>query len=824
MKRQLIILAAMACIMSTTVTARQLSPEEALSRVQKTKEMPLIHTMETASAPRLALTMSDDDMATVYVFTRQNDGGYLVVSADDAAGAALLGYADSGTFDASDMPDNVSWWLGQYSREIASVARSQKSVVGRSGDDDFDVPYVDPIAPICQTTWNQEGPYNKYCPVVSGKRCPTGCVATAMAQAMKVYNWPEKGKGSHTYRPASLTDFLTVNFADSTYQWDKMLNHYTTTSPAENSDAVASLMYSCGVSISMQYHPNSSGGNYTNAAKALVNYFDYDKSLRVIGRDYYGIAEWFDMIITELQAGHPVLYSGKNESAGHAFVCDGYSHDGYFHINWGWGGTSNGYFLLTALEPEQQGVGGSSAGYNTGQQIVIGLKKPEAGSTIVPVMQFSSNFTSASKAYPRGANTQVKIGDRRGIFNESIGEVKATMGVKLTDAEGNVSYIESTTPDKDYLSGQGFMYYYVMAQNFPGEGTYSVAPAVKDENGKWFDCEVKLSNERSMNLAVTKDSLVFTPTSDPAAKATEVELLSPIYPGRQCGIRARVTNTTDLEFYEQVTPILVQDHTDKATATPIEIELLPGESRVFEWVGDFPSTTETGDYLLYLVDSNNKDLNDGLAVTVEPAPTEALSVEVTSTDTAGNVSTEAEPLRMSYADFKVDVHVKCLAGYFTGIVDGGVFPLTGSVGVKAISGGYLAVRAGEEGSITLEDDLTGWLSENSVYYFIASSTTTGKFGNKLYFTYSDTEGMNVIGQENDRLRVSHISGTDVAAVEAPAEIVAIDLYSTSGMHLSALRHVGSRTVDVALTDCPAGVCLMKVSMADGTSGVVKIVK
>lgn len=822
MKRQIIISVAIA-VMALTASARRLSPQEALMRAERTAERSAQFNPQSVTTPtqtpRLVHTESEEDAPTVYVFDRPGDGGYLVVSADDASGPALLGYSDSGSFPAGEMPENVKWWLGQYSREIASIGNN----VNGTEDNEFNIPYVAPIEPICKTQWSQLDPYNEYCPAINGTKCPTGCVATAMAQAMKVYNWPEKGKGSHTYRPGSITEFLTVNFADSTYRWDKMLNGYSSGSPKESRDAVASLMYSCGVAINMQYHPNSAGGNYTNAARALVNYFDYDKSLRIIGREYYGIAEWFDMIIAELQAGHPVLYSGKNDESGHAFVCDGYKENGYFHINWGWAGGSDGYFLLTALNPQEQGVGGSAGGYNLDQQIVIGLKRPEAGSTIVPVMQLVSNFTASTPAVVRTAGS-VKMGDRRGIFNQSIGNIHATMGVKLTDESGNVSYIESTTPDKKYVPGQGFMYYYVPTASFPQTGVYTVEPAVKDSVGNWFDCEVKLANDRALKLRATADSLVFSPGKDPVAVATEVEMLSPIYPGKQCGIRARVTNNSDLEFYEEVLPVLVQDHTDMADGTPIAIELLPGESRIFEWVGEFPSSVEPGDYLLYLVDSNNKDLNSGLAVTVEVAPTADLKVEVTSTDMAGTISTEQSPCEIPYDDFKVAVHIKCEEGYFSGMVDGGIWPLNATAETLALDGDYLAVREGEEGVVEINRDVTDILKENVVYYFMASTTPTGRTGNKLYFTYSTSAGIDPIAGDGEELTVSHDPGSDMVTIKAPADIEGVDLYNISGSKMLSVGAAGGREVSINIGEhCGSGICLVVVRMSGRVAQGVRVI-
>lgn len=819
MTKRYLILTAVALIGAATATARQLTPDEALNRALAAEPTVMSSQSRTSVAPSLCFTAGEDGLNTLYVFDRGNQAGFIVVSADDSSGPALLGYSDSGTAPTeAHMPANLRWWLGQYSREIAA------GVLNGDGSDETagEYPQTDPVEPLCQTYWNQTSPYNALCPKIDGVNCPTGCIATAMAQAMMVYRWPEKGQGVHAYKPIAIGEMLTVDFSNSTYQWDKMLDRYTASSAQENIDAVARLMYDCGVSISMQYEANSSGGNYTNAAKSLVKYFNYDKGLRILDRDYYGIMEWINMIIAELQAGHPVLYSGRNDEAGHAFVCDGYRGDGYFHINWGWGGTSNGYFLLSALEPSEQGVGGSAAGYNIGQTALIGLQKPVEGSTIVPVFKFISNFSTAEPSYsvPYG---EVKFMDRRGIFNESIDSLHATMGVKLTDADGNVSYVEST--EKKYLSGQGFTNYYIPVQRFPKTGSYVVTPVVKGEDGKWHDAEVKLSNVGSLNLTIGTDSLRFAAGKVASVVATDVELLSPIYPGRQCGVRATLTNNSDLDFYEEVVPVLVFDGEEKAQATPIAVELLPGESNQFEWLGEFPSTLAPGTYKLYLVDKSGNDISRGVTVTVEAAPTVADKYTFTSTTVggAGAESTVSTPVEISYSDFAVRVTVRCESGYFSGVVGGGVYPTDRESGIKGIEGKYIAVREGEEGSVELHADLSEYLATGTVYYFLAESGPSGRTGNNLYFT-STTSGIDIIGEDSDDVSVGPNPADDYAVVTAKETITAVDVYSMSGVKVAGVAGVSLTEVEIEVAPLPRGLYLVAVTTADGRRSVAKLIR
>lgn len=796
------------------VNARQLTPAEALARATATEST--LNTVQSVTAvPTLCYTASRDGMNTLYVFNRADNGGFLIVPADDGITATVLGYADGGTFtSAESMPDNVRWWLDQYSGEIAMSLSGNTERVQEEGEITDTLQAVEPIV---KTRWNQLAPYNDMCPELNGRHCPTGCVATTMAQMMNVHQWPENGIGSHAYKPIAIGRMITADFAATTYRWDKMLDVYTQSSPQENIDAVATLMYSCGVSVNMQYNSNASGANYESAAKALVKYFDYDKGIRVLVRGCYGYEEWVAMIHNELMNGRPVMYAGSNDEASHAFVCDGYRGNGYIHINWGWGGLSDGYFLLTALDPNEQGTGGSSAGYNIGQQLILGIQKPQEGSVVIPVMRFISNFGTSVKRYHRPYG-EVRFTDRRGIFNESVDSVDATMGVKLTDINGNVTYAEST--QKKYLAGQGFTTFVVPVERFPDSGEYVVTPAVKDQNGKWWDCEVDMANIRSLNLRVMKDSLVFSATEEPIVKATDLNLLSPVYPGRQFGLRALLTNKGDMEFYDQVMPILEADDAEKGMATPIAVDLLEGESDTFEWVGEFPSSVTPGEYTLYLVDSHGVDLSEGIPVTVETAPAEAAAYEILSTTADGVAGTETSPAQMNPAEFRVKVDVDCSAGYFTGIMEGGVFHADGT-GIYAIAGGYIGVPAGEHKSIEMGYDLSPYLSAGNLYYFIASCSPYGRIGNKMYFT-TGTQGIELIGADNGAVRVIYSAGSPEVIVEAPDMITEVTVYSLTGILAGRLAGTGENSMTVDVSGFAPGLYLLRVAIADGSVSVARI--
>ncbi len=325
-----------------------------------------------------------------YVFTL-GETGFILVSADDVA-IPILGYSTTSRFVTKDMPENVAAWYEDYEREI----RTLKEVLGSDNEpapgweiveNPTDLPRIDyDVNPLISTRWNQGNYYNGLCPTISGSHAPTGCVATATAQLMKFWNHPATGHGSHSYNHSS-AGTLSANFGATTYDWSNMPISLTASSSNTQKTAVATLMYHIGVAVQMNYGSNSSGAttlNYpgrfsTSAQTALMKYFKYKSSMTSIRLENYTSARWRALLRAELDAGRPVLYSGRNTDGGHAFICDGYNNSNQFHFNWGWGGSHDGNFAIGSLNPGVGGIGGNASGtYNMDNAALIGVE-PHSG-------------------------------------------------------------------------------------------------------------------------------------------------------------------------------------------------------------------------------------------------------------------------------------------------------------------------------------------------------------------------------------------------------------------------------------------------------------
>lgn len=300
-------------------------------------------------------TSSHNGCNAFYVFNIGNDG-FVIISAEDQT-EEVLGYSVSGSFDINGMPSNAKAWMEYLQHSVLDLKRQGTKAYSASSA-------YSAIEPLIKSQWDQGDPYNKLCP----NNSYTGCVATAMAQVINYYRWPEM-----TAQPIPAYTTLTNGFQIpelpvTSFAWD-----YMTT------DDISKLMYYCGVSVQADFTGNSTGASNHLALRALKTYFDYDASIQFHSRTSFTADEWESMLYQELKEGRPVLYFGNSTGGGHAFVCDGYE-DGLYHINWGWSGYCDGFFRLSILNPHGSGAGGSSTsdGYSMSQSVITGIK-PNTG-------------------------------------------------------------------------------------------------------------------------------------------------------------------------------------------------------------------------------------------------------------------------------------------------------------------------------------------------------------------------------------------------------------------------------------------------------------
>ena len=404
MKRRLLVL--LSLTVSLTMLAGPVSQGEALRKASQFLSSRGVTVPQMQLVKRQALSPSQGQQAAYYVFNLGADRGFVIASGDDRT-PAIIGYSDRGTFDERQMPDNMREWMAEYERQMEWLAQHpdvQQSSVAKAPKQR--------ISPLLTTVWNQGTPFNNQCPYDGSSRSVTGCVATAMAQ---VLNYHAQRTGLPTNVSQDIPGYTTKSNSISVssfpttkvFQWSNMIDNYKDSYTSSQGDAVATLMLACGTSVEMDYTANSSGASSYMVTTALVKYFGYDEALYYADRGDYSLATWTSLIYGELAAGRPVYYSGSSAGGGHAFVIDGFDGDELFHVNWGWGGSSNGYFLLSVLNPgDNSGIGASSTndGYSYYQDAIINaVPAGTADVTAKGKQMWITGFTAADGVVSFGA-------------------------------------------------------------------------------------------------------------------------------------------------------------------------------------------------------------------------------------------------------------------------------------------------------------------------------------------------------------------------------------------------------------------------------------
>ena len=498
-------------------TARQvgwtfLSRNAATLKLATADNMALSYSVGTENATFSGKTGQDK---LLYVFNA-GPKGFVIVAGDDVV-APVLAYSTESNFNPSNLAPNFRKWMEGYQSQIR-YAVAQKLEATPEIQNQWAVYLTGKslknlakttasVNPLMQTTWNQSPYYNDLCPYDSTKndRSVTGCVATAMAQIMKYWNHPATGSGFHFYNHSNYGT-LSANFAATTYQWSAMPN-------AVNSPnaAVATLMYHCGVSVDMQYSPDVSGAWViedsptpgANSEVAFKTYFGYKNTLQGVERKNFTQSQWITMLKAELDASRPVLYDGFGNGGGHAFVCDGYDANDFFHFNWGWGGYFDGFFMVDALNPGGTGTGGGTGGYNSGQQAIVGIEPSTTAQSynlrlhtgLTPTsdtIEYGDPFSFSSNFYNAGATT----------FN---GEFAAA----IFDQQGRFMDFVQTLPGAALPAGSSYPANFVFSNSAVWgllPGAYSVQIYYRPIGGAWSQVANNGSYVNSAQLLVVNQN------------------------------------------------------------------------------------------------------------------------------------------------------------------------------------------------------------------------------------------------------------------------------------------------------------------------------
>ncbi len=299
-----------------------------------------------------------------YCIYGKQDAGFVVISRNDNF-PAVMAYSTT-IFNADNIPCGMKWWLEAVDKIMQQDApRTNKSQVAHS--------VVDPLV---TTEWGQGDPYNFLTPEENGQHTPTGCMATAMSQMMKFYNYPVQGRGHGYYTLADNTAMHIPVDITSTYAWGEMQDVYRYKKVTDEERLpVAQLMSDAGIATYMNYGASGSGAYPLDATRGFVDNFSYNAdAIRCYDHKFFSDDEWFSLLYNELSSGNPILYCGTDQGqGGHAFVIDGIDADGLVHVNWGWDGECNGFYNISDLSPVDE-RGNNQGHFISEQSMVFGLR------------------------------------------------------------------------------------------------------------------------------------------------------------------------------------------------------------------------------------------------------------------------------------------------------------------------------------------------------------------------------------------------------------------------------------------------------------------
>ncbi len=505
----------------------------------------------------------------IYAFTMGENQGFVLVSGDDRA-KPVLAYSLSGSFSFDDMPVQLRGLLEAYSLQLSCLERQDEKTPAYGGSyaetrlrslraGKAKAPLLDGIV------WNQDAPFNNLCPEdrYVGQRTPAGCVAIAAAQIMRYYRYPEHGVGGREYSTETQRIPVRADFENTVYDWDNMLENYNGGNYSlKQAEAVATLVYHVGVACKMDYDYMGSGATAKETARIFTKYFNYDSNLEYIDRTHYTEPEWEALLKSEIDAGRPVLQLGEGPSGGHAFVCDGYDENGFFHYNWGWGGLSDGYYQSSALDPEVLGIGSGMGSYNYLQSAFCNIQPPCDSSVHVAGVHLARTPEISQNTTARNEGNTV----RASFYNYGLRDFSGEVVAALYNPQGEmlcvlaVKNLKKLTEMTGGTSGSDFTF--TIPAEIP-DGRYALRFAHK-ENGTdaYVQMLAPVTQRNYLDVVITQDNVSYLSHKEKARLSLmeKPKILTPLYQGCRASFSVSVRNDGE-EYYSYMGVLLQKKNT-----------------------------------------------------------------------------------------------------------------------------------------------------------------------------------------------------------------------------------------------------------------------
>lgn len=619
MKRLYIFITAM-LLAAMTVGAQQISREVAAQKASTfiNKSNPLVKQMLTLAyqADKAATPFSTKGDAYLYVFNRGFNQGFVVVSGDERTND-ILGYCDHGSFDPNNLPPNFKYFLEEYEQQIKYMQENDiQPLVAKAGENKENLGYL------IQTKWDQGNPYNYY---LSG--CATGCVATALAQVMFYWQWPQEATTTIPSYSVYGNSLSGSSLVPTTFEWSKMNRTYRTFDYSDDHE-VAKLMQYAGHAVKMKYG-SSSGAYDTDIIDALTMYFGYPKDGQLIRRLGLTATQWADTIYANLVDEIPVIMCGSNSDGGHCFICDGYK-DGKYHINWGWSGSYDGYFDLEVLNPEGTGSGASgTGGFTSSRSIVTRIHNPDKvipplPEDEIPLTASSIFMFSGPQTLTREARANSVSGDFRyfipvdanNISDETQTDTLIT-GLGCYDEYDNLIGVYNTEYNT-FTSNGG--YYYNDMSSFGAElpyGNYKFYPVWGDVIAQQWR-KINGVENRYLQANIAEDGQTINVAASRSVSAVIGEKETTSFGKKTYAQTLTVTNNGTEPYFGELLVYCIYDkgsdgesftNDDGVSGNYYEIEDLPvnGTSTytITNYIGNSPGSASMNNYEVYLLQNSS---------------------------------------------------------------------------------------------------------------------------------------------------------------------------------------------------------------------------
>lgn len=535
-----------------------------------------------------------------YILQASQGKGFVIVSGDERM-APVLAYSSDGTFPADSLPDNLQAWLQFYEQEYAELDAfpEASAPVGNSAIFPATIDSTNMVEPFLRSEWGQYDPYNRLCPEYkTDERSATGCGATVMAQCMYYYRYPDSGHGSYSYTTRSHGFPLSWDFDAHPIQWDVMKDSYPTSGTSETEgQAIAELMYGCGVSVNMDYDKES-GSQHNTLMTSLNKYYGYDSDMALLKRNRMNDADWHSVLQDELKCHRPLITAAWTKGgAGHFFVIHGYHVDDgipAYYINWGWRGRYDGYFVMPNLcyDGIEANTLSQDISVITGMQPENGIRDNSGVLLIEDVTVSGNHYNIDLKEI-----NQITVNVNR-IYGASLQTFKGDIRVYLVDADNNKTLL-ADLKDK------------TVRQNMElNAGERVTVPDTLESGTYTFQCyaySYATGEEMPVMTQETTTLTVRNSAADYRAALAVADIQFTLSDDRDFTLEtANVLNAASMPFSGRIQMLVTDYVTDRAvttfgnTKTLTNLEQYNYISRTDTYSGTLPSTLTDGAYRIHL--------------------------------------------------------------------------------------------------------------------------------------------------------------------------------------------------------------------------------